>query len=138
MTRWYLDTSAAVKLMVPELESDSLAAVLDEAGPDLVAGQLLETELRRVVWRTGGMLAQETVTALLSRVTLYELPPSVFRSAGLLPGEHLRSLDALHLAAAVRLDVDAVLTYDSRMSDAARSVGLAVMAPAPGRRSDSA
>lgn len=60
---------------------------------------------------------------------LYEVPPSLFREAGLLPGVGLRSLDAIHLAAAVRLGVAAVLTYDSRMREAARGLGLEVVAP---------
>ncbi len=58
------------------------------------------------------------------------MPASLFREAGLLPGERLRSLDALHLAAAVRIGVDRLLTYDARMGTAARELGLAVLAPA--------
>ena len=42
---------------------------------------------------------------------------------------YLRTLDALHLEAAMRLDAAAVLTYDRRLSKAARSVGLRVVAP---------
>jgi uncharacterized protein len=49
---------------------------------------------------------------------------------GRLPGVRLRSLDALHLATVIRIGVDAVVTYDSRMADPARSLGLAVLAPA--------
>jgi len=46
-----------------------------------------------------------------------------------LPGRILRTLDALHLACAVRLGVDTVLTYDDRFADAAQSVGIPVTAP---------
>ena len=46
-----------------------------------------------------------------------------------LPGAGLRSLDALHLGAAIRLEVEAVLTYDVRMAEAATSLGLDVLAP---------
>jgi len=53
----------------------------------------------------------------------------LFREAGLFPGAALRSLDALHLAAAVRLGADAVVTYDARMATSARGLGLAVVAP---------
>jgi len=38
-------------------------------------------------------------------------------------------LDALHLATAVRLDVAAVVTYDIRMAEGARTAGLSVVAP---------
>ena len=42
---------------------------------------------------------------------------------------YLRTLDALHLEAAMRLDVHAVVTYDLRLGDAARAAGLEVIAP---------
>ncbi|MGO1948450.1 MAG: hypothetical protein ACTH1D_02390 [Mycobacteriaceae bacterium] len=57
------------------------------------------------------------------------LDRSVFRSAGLLPMRSLRTLDALHLEAALRLDAAALLTYDHRLGEAARAVGLDVIAP---------
>lgn len=41
----------------------------------------------------------------------------------------LRTLDALHLEAAMRLDAVAVLTYDRRLGEACRTVGLDVIAP---------
>ena len=128
MTRWYVDTSAAAKLLVNEVESDRLAQELDATQPDLAACYLLETEVRRLVHRVGP-LTHEAATSFLDGVDLYEVPPSLFREAGFLPGENLRSLDAIHLAAAIRIGVDAVLTYDSRMRDAARDLGLAVVAP---------
>lgn len=129
MSRWYLDTSAALKLMVEEAESSALAERLDAEAPDLVACLLLETELRRAAHRHAA-LSQELVSHFVERVDLYEVPASLFREAGLLAGSTLRSLDALHLAAAVRIGVDAVVTYDTRMTEASRELGLAVIAPA--------
>ena len=129
MSRCYLDTSAAVKLIVQEAESDALAAELRSNESELVACLLLETELRRLVAREA-VLTQKAVTDLLRGVDLHELPPPLFAEAGLLPGDRLRSLDALHLAAAIRLEVDVVVTYDQRMADAATSLGLQVLAPA--------
>lgn len=127
MTRFYLDTSAAAKLLVEEAESLQLAAWADGDDRNLVATHLLEAELRRFARRHG--LPQADVSAILSRVDLYHLPPSVYREAGLLPGDALRSLDALHLAASIRLDVDALVTYDNRLSVAAGEMGLRVYAP---------
>jgi uncharacterized protein len=129
LSRCYLDTSAAVKLIVQEAESDALAAELRSTEPELVACLLLETELRRLVAREVA-LTQRAVSDLLRGVDLHELPPPLFTEAGLLPGDHLRSLDALHLAAAIRLEVDLVVTYDQRMADAATALGLEVLAPA--------
>ncbi|MGI8417976.1 MAG: type II toxin-antitoxin system VapC family toxin, partial [Nakamurella sp.] len=99
MSRWYLDTSAALKLIIQERESAALAAAIDSDTPDLVACLLLETELRRAVHRDES-LTQEMVSGFLGGIGLYELPPSLFLEAGLLASSRLRSLDALHLAAA--------------------------------------
>lgn len=128
MSRWYLDTSAALKLLIAEAESDALASLLDRAQPDLVACWLLDAEMRRAAYREGE-LTQEMVSGLLDGVGLYEVPPSLFREAGVLPGERLRSFDALHLAAAIRIGVDHVVTYDQRMADSAQLLGLSVLAP---------
>jgi predicted nucleic acid-binding protein len=129
LSRCYLDTSAALKLVVEESESDALADELRRRTPTLVACLMLETELRRVVAREPA-LTQRVVSELLRGVDLHELPPPLFVEAGLLPGANLRSLDALHLAAAIRLEVEAVITYDVRMAEAATSLGMDVLAPA--------
>ncbi|MEZ5159116.1 MAG: type II toxin-antitoxin system VapC family toxin [Candidatus Nanopelagicales bacterium] len=129
MSFWYLDTSAALKLLIEEPESPALAQTVDREQPDLVAGWLLETELRRAAQRLPA-LGMDVVSEFLAGVSLYEMPGSLFREAGILPGETLRSLDALHLAAAVRIGVDLVLTYDVRMADSARLLGLPVLSPA--------
>ena len=129
MSRWYIDASAALKLLIEEPESDALARAIDEARPDLVACWLLETELRRAARRETA-LTQEVITEFLGGIDIYEVPASLFREAGLLPGPHLRSLDALHLATAVRIGVDLVATYDSRMAVSALELGIHVIAPA--------
>lgn len=128
MSIWYLDTSAALKLLIEEPESPALAQTVDREQPDLVAGWVLETELRRAAQRLPA-LGMDVVSEFLAGVSLYEMPGSLFREAGILPGETLRSLDALHLAAAVRIGVDLVLTYDVRMADSARLLGLPVLSP---------
>lgn len=129
MNLWYLDTSAALKLIIDEVESDALARGIDHEQPDLVACWLLETELRRAAQREEH-LTQQIVSDLLEGVGLYEVTASLFREAGVLPGSRLRSLDALHLAAAIRIGVDRIVTYDVRMQECARSLGLTVLAPA--------
>lgn len=128
MSRWYVDTSAALKLLVEEAESRALAEALDDESLELVSCLLLETELRRAAARAPD-LTQAVVTELLDGVDLHELPAPLFVEAGLLPGARLRSLDALHLAAAIRLGVDGVLTYDRRMAEAAESLGMRIIAP---------
>lgn len=128
MTRWYIDTSAAMKLLVTETWTEALVNAITAEQPDFVACYLLETEVRRAVMRYDE-LTQGDAVALLDGIALYEVPPSLFREAGLLPGSNSRSLDAIRLAAAVRIGVDAVLTYDTRMTAGAEGLGLDVIAP---------
>jgi uncharacterized protein len=126
MSLYYIDTSAAAKLLILEAESGALQAWSDRDDVDLVATDLLETELRRTAVAHG--LPQTAVTAALDLIELYELPRSSFHEAGIHPGR-LRSLDALHLIGALILDVDAVVTYDRRLREAAESAGIPTVAP---------
>lgn len=127
MTRYCLDTSAAAKFLVDESESVPLAAWADAPDTQLVATHLLETELRRFATRHS--LPQADVSAILARVDMYDVPPSLYREAGLLPAESLPSLDALYLAASIRLEVEALVTYDVGLTEAAEEVGMRVHAP---------
>ena len=127
MTAAYLDTSAAVKLLVEEPESVALAQYLDQPNLETVACVLLETELRRFAVRHA--IPQQEVTAILDTVSLYDMPHSLYYEAGILPGRHLRSLDALHLVAAVRLGTDVIVSYDNRLQEAAAELGLGILSP---------
>ena len=127
MTAVYLDTSAAVKLLVEEAESVALAQYLDQPNVETVACLLLETELRRFAVRHA--IPQQEVTAMLDTISLYDMPHSLYYEAGILPGRHLRSLDALHLVAAARLETDVIVSYDNRMQEAAAELGLGILAP---------
>ena len=130
----YLDTSAAAKLLIDELESEALQDYLACLGPEdePVSSALLETELRRLGIRFD--LSQAAISDLLDRVDLVERDRSLLAEAGLLPGRDLRSLDALHVATALRVDASVVLAYDHRIRRAARAVGLPTTAP--GQASD--
>ena len=123
----YVDTSALGALLVQHPESDALVAWLDDTTSALVSSDLLETELRRLAARED--LDQAHVTRLLDGVSLATLDRAVFRSAGFGPMPYLRTLDALHLEAAIRLDAAGILTYDRRLGEAARATGLEVIAP---------
>ena len=128
--RIYLDTSAAAKVLVDEAESEALTAYLDDerSNTEIVSSALLETELRRLAGRLG--LDQSAVSDLLTRIDLIDPSRSIFHEAGVLPGPTLRSLDALHLATALRIEADVVVAYDPRLLDAARDLGLAIDSPA--------
>lgn len=123
----YVDTSALGALLIDQPESPALLEWLDQTPATLVSSDLLETELRRVVVREN--LDQSGATRLLEGVGLAALDRAAYRSAGFLPMPYLRTLDALHLEAAMRLDASAILTYDHRLGEGARSVGLDVITP---------
>lgn len=123
----YVDTSALGALLVAQAETMDLVNWLDREDARLVSSDLLETELRRMAIREGR--DQSKVSTILDGVSLAALDRATYRSAGFLPMQYLRTLDALHLEAAIRLDADAVLTYDHRLGEAARAAGLDVIAP---------
>ncbi|GAA1952907.1 type II toxin-antitoxin system VapC family toxin [Nocardioides panacihumi] len=128
MTVAYLDTSAAAKRLIDEPQSVAFGAWADRPEITLVGTHLLETELRRLAHRAH--LPQSAASAVLDRISIYDLPKQVFSEAGvLLPELALRSLDALHLAGALQLGVDVMVTYDGRLAEAADRVGLEVVAP---------
>jgi predicted nucleic acid-binding protein len=118
----YVETSAAAKLLVNEAESSRLGEHLDQLPEAPVSCLVLETELRRMAVRED--LPQAAVTAVMERFMLIEPDRSMYRDAGLLPGRMLRSLDALHVAAALRMSADVMVSYDGRQIAAAEGVGL--------------
>lgn len=131
---YYLDTSALVKLVVAESDSAALREWLLEADRVYVSCDLARTELFREVRRIAVDRAVE-VRAVLDSITLLELTTSTYEEAGRLEPASLRSLDAIHLAAALTLgdDLDGMVTYDERLADAAQVNGVRVTAPAPVR-----
>jgi predicted nucleic acid-binding protein len=126
----YLDTSALVRLVVAEPETAALRMWLSEVNRDPVASNLARTELLRAVRRVAPDRVLQA-RAVLDSITLTDLTTSLFEQAGRLDPTALRSLDAIHLAAALDLgdDLEGLVTYDDRLAEAARSNGIAVTAP---------
>ncbi len=127
----YLDTSAFVKLCWPEPESDALFRYLRE-WPLRVSAALLLTEALRAAERQPAARVERTQRQL-QRMPMLEVDRALFRQAGLLGPSTMRSLDAIHLAAAMSLgpDLGVVITYDERMAAAAGLFGLPIAAPSP-------
>ena len=127
--RLYLDTSAALKLLVEEPESTALEQTL--VGLDdtdhLIASWLLHTELHCAAARRGA-IRESDVDVLLGSLLLVDLERRDLLDAARRRWG-LRSQDAIHLAVALRLGCEAVLTYDGEQADAARSIGLEVLRP---------
>ncbi len=127
----YLDTSAALKLLVEERESAIVAEYLSGTpNLDIVASMLLYTDLHCASRRRAAIPASQ-VNTILKGVNLADVTRSDFMVAAALPGR-LRSADALHLAAAIRLEADLLITYDGEMAEAATQAGLTVGSPGAG------
>lgn len=125
----YLDSSALVKLVLREAESTPLTDFLLDR-PWRVSSTLAVVEVVRAV-RPHGPPAIMRAHQVLDAIDLVPMDRDVLDDAARLGPLTLRSLDAIHLAAARSLgsSVGRVVTYDRRLAMAARDVGLAVDAP---------
>jgi predicted nucleic acid-binding protein len=128
---WYLDTSALVKTVVRERESAQLGAWL--RGKELVASDLVRVETVRAV-RVSDSAAVPRAREAIATLTLIRLDDDLLELAAGLEPPFLRSLDAIHLAAALGVgsELEGIVTYDRRMAEGADALGLRVAAP--GRR----
>jgi uncharacterized protein len=132
---FYADSSALVKLVREEPESNALRAFLADA--DIVSSELILTEIPRAVHRAVAEdpalpieLLLERVGALVEAIALRPLDRPLLVAAGALREPALRTLDAIHVASAVDLPpVETFVTYDERQAAAARLTGLRTMAP---------
>lgn len=126
----YLDTSAFMKLITPEAETVALRRYLDSRSVR-VSSALLRTEALRAAMR----VSQDHVAKVrrqLRNIAMVDIDREMLEQAGGLMPADLRTLDAIHLAAALSLgdDLDGVVSYDARMAAAAAAQGLSVTSPA--------
>jgi uncharacterized protein len=131
---FYADSSALVKLVRNEPESDALRTFLADA--DIISCQLALTEIPRAIRRAAAndrrllkvLIARAGET--LDAVALLPLDRAILLAAGALAEPALPALDAIHIAAAIDLSpVEAFVSYDERQAAAARLAGLRTVAP---------
>jgi len=127
---FYLDTSAAVKLVMAEPDSPAMARWAAVHESQVIASDLLRTELLRATRRAAPDRVQRA-RSVLDALTLLSLTSATFERAAILDPQQLRSLDALHIAVALELgdELDGIVTYDERMAAAASSYGIGVIMP---------
>jgi len=127
----YVDTSALAKLVVSEQETAALRGWLGERpGQPLVTCTIGVVELQRLAARISSAAVSRAVL-LLGRVGQLQLTTSALGLAAQLPPPEVRTLDALHIAAAAGLsDLEALVSYDRRMIAAADAYGLPTASPA--------
>jgi predicted nucleic acid-binding protein len=125
----YLDTSVLGRVLLDEPHT---AAIRRELGrfERHISSRLLRVELRRL-----GLLKDmlEHVDELLSGNVLIPLDETILTAAEIIAPSMVRTLDAIHLATAVRLagagQLDALMTYDKQLADGAREHGIMVLSP---------
>lgn len=130
----YLDTSALAKLLIIEDETLELRAWLStqsSEGEYAATSALGRIELMRVVARYGEPGQLERARYLLDGLDTIPLNEPVIDLAETIGPATLRSLDAIHLAAAshIKRELTAFVTYDRRLLDGCRAVGLVTAAP---------
>jgi hypothetical protein len=129
----YLDSSALVKLILPEAETGALLTALGD-WPQRITSEIAAVEIRRAARRASGDEAvRRRADEVLAGLHLLRLDAAILDRAARLEPETLRSLDAIHLASALSIgdDLGAFVAYDRGLAAAARQAGLTVLAPEP-------
>jgi len=128
----YLDSAAVVKLVHAEAESQALRDWLSfRSSLDWTSSALIEVETVRALARH----APEAISRLppiLDLIVLVEISPEVRALAQQVTPPAVRTLDAIHLATALRMSdqLTSFVTYDRRLAGAAAAAGLTVDSPA--------
>ncbi len=129
MTTVYVDTSALGRMLLDEPDATAIEDSL-RAYDRRVASRLLRVELRRVGLRTNLL---DGVGELLAEVALIPFDESTLTAAETVPPSSIATLDAIHLATAVRLakagELDALMTYDKQLITGAKQHGITVLSP---------
>jgi predicted nucleic acid-binding protein len=127
----YLDSSALVKLVLPEAESAALLESLS-VWPVRLSSELARVEVMRAVRRVIHDPADEQrAEEVLAGLHLMKIDSDILSRAARLEPRTLRSLDAIHLASALSVgaDLGGIVIYDNGLATAAADCGLTVMAP---------
>lgn len=127
---FYLDASAIVKLIVREIETDALRDHI--SGSVLVSSEVAAVEVPRAAHlSTGREEAIRSAEAFLQGFYLVAFDDALRRTAARVQPPGLRSLDAIHLASALRVrgQIDSLVAYDRRVTKAALEAGFPVEGP---------
>ena len=129
----YLDSSALVKLVLPEPETETLRELLT-GWPERVSSALARVEVLRAVRRAGAEKpAFSRAENVVARIGLVAVDERVLSAAARLDPPEVRSLDAIHLATALSVpELGGMVCYDARLSEAAKRSGIPALAPGAG------
>jgi predicted nucleic acid-binding protein len=114
-----------VKLVVVETHLADHPAVL-------VTSRLATVEVARAATLANpSEEVQAEVERLLRSCTLVAVSAQVLRTSRRLTSATVRTLDAIHLASALRVEADELLAYDRHLLAAASAQGMPVLTPSP-------
>jgi len=128
----YFDSSALVKLVIIEVESYSLRSwIAARKSEARVSSAVACVEVPRAVRRYGSDPVAAAYRLFTDRIHLVELTFALMDTAAHLNPEMLHSLDAIHLASALRLGagLTALVAYDKRLLEAATAAGIPTVSP---------
>jgi uncharacterized protein len=125
----YLDSSALVKLVVPEPETEPLTAEIARWDRH-VSSALVRTEVVRACARVSSA-ARRVAERVVASLDLLAIDDAILAAAARLKPLELRTLDAVHLASAQVLGeaLGAVVAYDARLIEGARAARLTTVSP---------
>ncbi len=127
MSTVYVDASALVKLVVDERDAVALRRFL-EGFDERTTSRIGIVETRRALARVS--TDPTPIDRIMAPIGPIEFDTAIAATAALIKPPAIRTLDAIHLATALALyRVDAFVTYDERLAEAARSLGFAVATP---------
>jgi uncharacterized protein len=130
----YVDTSALGRVLLDEPDKPLIEDALDTFD-QVTASRLLRAELRRVGLRRGLL---QRADSLLADISLVSVDSWILTAVETLTPAAVGTLDAIHLATAVRLhkagELDALMTYDEQLTGGAQEHGIPVLSPHPGVR----
>jgi predicted nucleic acid-binding protein len=133
--RIYCDSSVLIKRYRDEPDSETCSRELERmtlGGDFLLSSTLALVEVTRGIDRNLPPEAaqedlDEAVAKVLEDVDLVAIDDFTLQVAAEIPGRHLGTLDAIHVATALIMRADLVVTRDQRMIEACAEVGLAVV-----------
>jgi len=126
--RWYIDSSAIIKLIKFEPESKALVASLPQR---LTTSQLARIEVIRTINTYSTELLADSYS-VLTDIPMIPIDDAVVTVAQGLPAFiTLRTLDSIHLASALTIknEIEGIISYDKEMNKAAVALGLKVLSP---------
>ena len=127
MTVAYIDANALIDRFgdthdrLESLERQPVGSV------GLVSSALTRVELRRYLQRIGAPEIETDAQGMLIGTATVPINDTVLAVAGSIGVQHLGALDALHLATALIVRADVIVTRDRQLARAAEAVGLPVL-----------